>query len=194
MKGMHEEHKRSALKTISWRVIGTLAAMFLVYMLTGQLELTASVGFFDIILRMPLYFTHERVWDRIAFGKTIGGTVESAMRMPPVTALPSETVSSVIRKMVSSEIGAIIVVEDKRPVGLITERDILERVEEAGRNPSETFAKEIMSSPVVTVECKKSLSGMLKIMRDKQIRRLAVTQNGELTGILTERRILESLL
>ena len=194
IKGVHEEHKRSALKAISWRIIATSTTMFLVYIFTGQLELTVGVGIGDAVLKMTFYFLHERVWNRIRFGRTLGGTIESAMRTPPVTALPSDTVSSVAQKMITFDIGAVIVTDGNKHYGLITERDILEKVLETSKNPTTTLAKEIMSSPLKTIEYNKSLVDVLKIMHDKQTRRLAATQKGKVIGIVTERRILAALI
>lgn len=71
---MYEKHKRSALKAISWRIIATSTTMFLVYVFSGQLELTATVGFFDVVLKMLFYFIHERGWNRIEFGRLLRGT------------------------------------------------------------------------------------------------------------------------
>ena len=70
-KRVHEEHKRSALKTVSWRIIATSTTMFLVYIFTGKLELTVGVGISDVVLKMMFYFLHERVWNRITFGRTM---------------------------------------------------------------------------------------------------------------------------
>ena len=194
VKGIHEEHKRSAAKTVSWRIIATSTTMILVYIFTGEFELAAGVGIGDVLLKVLFYFLHERAWNRIAFGRSLVGTIESAMRTPPVTAVPSETVSSVIRKMVSSDIGAVIVADRDRPLGVITERDVLERVLQAGKDPSETLGKDIMSSPVTVVEYGTSLTDVFMMMREQQIRRVAVTRDGELSGIVTERRILEALI
>ena len=194
IKIVHEEHKRSALKSISWRIIAASTTMFLVYIFTGQLELTASVGIGDVVLKMAFYFLHERVWNRIEFGRTLGGAIKSAMRTPPVTALPSDTVSSVAQKMITFDIGAVIVTHGDKHYGLITEKDILEKVLRTSKNPTKTFANEIMSSPLETVEYNKSLIDVLKIMRDKHIRRLAATQKGKVIGIVTERRILAALI
>lgn len=194
VKGVHEEPKRSVLKTVSWRVIATVTTMFLVYVYTGQLELTAVVGIGENVLKTLSYFLHERVWNRIAFGRSLGGAIRSAMRSPPVTAPPSDTVSSIVQKMITSDIGAVIVADDDKHYGLITEKDILERVLKTGRDPTKTYAKDIMSSPLTTVEYNKPLTEILKTIHDKQIRRLAVTQKGKVIGIITERRILEALI
>ena len=194
VKGIHEEHKRSAAKTVSWRIIATSTTMILVYVFTGELELAAGVGIGDVLLKVLFYFLHERAWNRIAFGRSLVGTIESAMRTPPVTAVPSETVSSVIKKMVSSDIGAVIVADRDRPLGVITERDVLERVLQAGKDPSETLGKDIMSSPVTVVEYGTSLTDVLMMMREKQVRRLAVMEDDELIGVVTERRVLDALV
>lgn len=194
IKGVREEHKRSALKAISWRIIATSTTMSLVYILTGQLELTAGVGIGELALKMIFYFLHERGWNRVTFGRSLRGTIKSVMRSPPITVLPSDSVSNVVQKMITFDIGAVIVSDGDKHYGLVTERDILERVLEASKDPTKTLAKDIMSSPLTTVEYNKSLTDMLKIMHDKQIRRLAVIQEGEAIGIITERRILEALI
>ena len=194
IKEVHEEHKRSALKSVSWRMIATSTTMFLVYIVTGKLELSASVGVGDVVLKMMFYFLHERIWDRVSFGRSLGGTVESVMRAPPVTVLPLDVVSNVVQKMITFDIGAIVVSEGDKNLGLITEKDILEKVSNASKNPSETYVKDIMSSPLATIEYSKSLVDVLKIMADKQIRRLVVTKEGKTVGIVTERRILGTLI
>jgi len=194
IKGIQEEHKRSALKTVSWRAIATSTTMILVYVFTGEFELAAGVGMGDVLLKVLFYFLHERAWNRIAFGRSLVGTIESAMRTPPVTALPSETVSSVIQKMVNSDIGAVLVTDRNEILGVITERDVLERTLQVGRDPSRTLARDIMSSPVATIEHGTSLTEVLMMMREQQVRRLAVTRGGELAGVVTERRILDALV
>lgn len=121
-------------------------------------------------------------------------SIESVMRSPPVTASFSDTASTIVDKMVTRNIGAVIVASGGKPVGIITERDILERVVKIHKDPSKTRAADIMSSPIITIEFNKTLTDALKIMREKRIRRLGVTRGGNLTGIITERRILDSLV
>ena len=66
---MIDSHKRSVAKAISWRLGGTIATMFIVLIFTKELKLTLGVGFFDLIAKMVVYYLHERVWDKIKWGK-----------------------------------------------------------------------------------------------------------------------------
>ena len=194
MRGVYEEKKRSALKTISWRIMAISATMFLVYLFTGRMETALTVTIARETIGTVLYFVHERIWNRITFGRSLFGTIKSVMRSPPITALPSDTISSTVETMITSDIGAVIVREGNKLLGLITEKDILERVLEPGKDPANTFLGDIMSLPLEIVEHDRSLIDVLKIMQDRQIRRLAVIQEGEAIGIVTERRILEALI
>jgi len=118
-------------------------------------------------------------------------TVGYAMRGPPVTASASETIVSIAEKMITSDIGAVVIVEDSLPVGLITERDIIESILKWYNKPSERSARDIMSSPMITVERDATIREALELMKEKGVRRLGVTENGRLIGIVTERRLLD---
>jgi CBS domain-containing protein len=99
-------------------------------------------------------------------------SVESVMRSPPVSALFSDTVSSIVEKMISNNIGAVIIMSGGAPVGIVTERDIIEKVVRAHKDTIKMRAQDIMSSPLVSVEVDTTVKDALKLMRDKQIRRL----------------------
>jgi len=66
---MKETHLRSFFKGITWRIIATLTTMILVFIFTGDFALTLGVGFFDIISKLIFYYFHERIWDRIRWGR-----------------------------------------------------------------------------------------------------------------------------
>ena len=70
------------------------------------------------------------------------------MRSPAVNVSTSDPASSVIHTMLENNIGSVIVVEDDRPVGFITEKDLLDRVVKAKKDPEKTYAKEVMSTRV----------------------------------------------
>lgn len=120
-------------------------------------------------------------------------SVESIMRSPAVTAQFSDTVSSVVERMVSYDIGSVIIISGGAPVGIVTERDIVNKIVRMNKDANKTLARDVMSSPLITIEANKSLADALRVLRDRKIRRLAVTRGGALVGIITERRILEHL-
>ena len=121
-------------------------------------------------------------------------SVESVMRSPPVTALLSDSIATIAEKMISNNIGAIVVMSGGAPAGIVSERDIVEKVVRARKDPAKTRAEDIMSSPIIPIESDKSITDALRLMRDRKIRRLAVTRKGALVGIVTERRLLDSLV
>ena len=118
---------------------------------------------------------------------------ESVMRTPPIRVSSGNTVSDVVERMLAQNIGAVIVVSGPTPVGIITERDILERVVKARREVDATKAGDVMSAPIVTIESNRPIRDALQIMYEKRIRRLAVTKGvlANIVGIVTERRILD---
>ena len=96
--------------------------------------------------------------------------------------------------MIKEDIGAAVVIENGQPVGIITEKDILERVVTPRKNVYKTLAKDVMSKPVIFIEASQSIKEALMLMKKNKIRRLAVTENGYLIGLLTERRLLASIV
>ena len=64
-----ETTRRSLAKAISWRILATLITGVIVYMLTGKMEFAATVGLIDTSLKLAVYFGHERIWNKISFGR-----------------------------------------------------------------------------------------------------------------------------
>lgn len=64
-----ESSRRSLCKAISWRITGTLDTIFLSYLITGRLTFAVSIGACEVLTKLLLYYVHERVWNRIHFGK-----------------------------------------------------------------------------------------------------------------------------
>ena len=66
---MEEKAYRSIIKSISWRVLGTLDTMIISYLITGDLIMAASIGSIEVFTKMILYYYHERTWNKIKIGK-----------------------------------------------------------------------------------------------------------------------------
>ncbi|MEN8125670.1 MAG: DUF2061 domain-containing protein [Bacteroidota bacterium] len=61
--------RRSLVKAITWRTIGTLDTIIISYILTGKIAIAVSIGGIEIFTKMILYFFHERIWNFIKWGK-----------------------------------------------------------------------------------------------------------------------------
>ena len=64
-----ESHLRSAIKAISWRFWATLTTVVLVYVFTGTIKIALAIGGVEVVLKMVIYFVHERTWDKIRYGR-----------------------------------------------------------------------------------------------------------------------------
>jgi CBS domain-containing protein len=98
---------------------------------------------------------------------------------------PDTTMKEVVATMNKFGIGSIIVVQGERPVGIITERDILRRQVEPCLAPETLTAKHAMTSPLVTINEEASIEEAAKLMARKKAKRLPVMNNGKLVGILS---------
>lgn len=56
---------KSLLKTVSWRIIGTIDTMVISYLITGHLKMAMAIGSVEVISKMILYYFHERAWSKI---------------------------------------------------------------------------------------------------------------------------------
>jgi len=117
--------------------------------------------------------------------------VKDVMSSPVITATEDTPLNEVAMLMRKHDIGCVIV-NDKngKPVGIITERDIVERVVAENIKPGEIRAKEIMSRPLVTIDSERTINDAAREMSRLNIRRLAVMYKGELAGIISSKDIL----
>ena len=63
-----ESPKRSIIKSLSWRITATLTTVLLVFLLSGNITLAFSIGGLEIIIKLVIYYLHERVWTKINWG------------------------------------------------------------------------------------------------------------------------------
>ena len=98
---------------------------------------------------------------------------------------PDTLVKEVVATMNKFNIGSIIVVKGDRPVGIITERDVLRRIVEPCLAPETLRAREVMTSPVVSIDANVSINEAANTMTKKRIKRLLVVEREKLVGILT---------
>jgi len=112
--------------------------------------------------------------------------VKDIMSTPPITCEENTSVAEVIRKMIKHNVGSIVVVKNKKPVGIITERDIVRRHLTKKFNLL-SKAKNIMSQPVKVIKEEAKVTDAARLMADYGIRKLpVVNSSGEVVGIITE--------
>ncbi|UCH03953.1 MAG: CBS domain-containing protein [Candidatus Thorarchaeota archaeon] len=103
---------------------------------------------------------------------------------------PDSNVKEVVAAMNKFDIGSIIVVQDNKPVGVISERDVLRRVVEPCLSPETIAARQIMTHPVITIHESASLTEAVRIMAEKRVRKIPVMKKKKLVGIITYTDIL----
>ena len=104
----------------------------------------------------------------------------------PAFVSRSATALEIARHMDSRDVGSVIVVHERRPVGIVTDRDLVLRVVLKGLDPARTRAEQVMTRPVATISHAASIAEAAARMRESHVRRLPVVDDaGELVAVLT---------
>ena len=70
MKGSHlDKPYRSLLKAVSWRLTGSVDTMIISFLITGRVKWALTIGGVEMFTKVALYYFHERVWDKLSFGR-----------------------------------------------------------------------------------------------------------------------------
>jgi len=111
-----------------------------------------------------------------------------------LTAPPQTSVIEAARLMKRRKVGAVMVVEGDRLVGIFTERDALFRVIAGGQNPKTTTLADVMTSAPHVVDPDKSFGYALLLMHENGFRHLPVIENGKIVGIVSTRNAMDPSL
>lgn len=118
--------------------------------------------------------------------------VRDVMAKNVKTVKTDDTVHSAVQKMNKFDIGCVIVVSSGRPVGIITETNILRRIVEPRLDPMTVWVKDIMSSPLTTIEPSAMLEEAAKIMATRKLSRLPVMEGDKLVGLISTTDIVKA--
>jgi len=110
--------------------------------------------------------------------------VHQFMSKNVLTLDKSVSVQEAAEKMKSLKVGCVIILDNKNPVGIITERDFVTKVVAEGR-PLFTEISEVMSSPLITIDSEETVWEASELMKEKQIHKLPVKENEQIVGIVT---------
>ncbi len=111
-----------------------------------------------------------------------------------ITVSPTSTVYEAIQTLAANNIGAVLVLDDGRLVGIVSERDYARQVILKGKASKETTVREIMTTTVVSVLPDQSIGECMAIMTEKRFRHLPVLTGDQLLGILSVGDIVKALL
>ncbi|PIX51167.1 MAG: hypothetical protein COZ52_00315, partial [Candidatus Aenigmarchaeota archaeon CG_4_8_14_3_um_filter_37_24] len=111
--------------------------------------------------------------------------VKDAMNPKVISASKDISIKEAARTLTKHEIGSLIIVEDEKIVGVITESDIIRKVVATGLDPSVTLVEEMMTKDVITIDADAELNDACQTMVDHKIKRLPVLDGGQLVGIIT---------
>lgn len=117
-----------------------------------------------------------------------GNQLTKSEGLPPkvYAVSPRTRVSEVVELMRTRAVGDVVVAEDLKPVGILTDRDIVIRVTARGLNPTQVPVREVMSSPLITVTQDTEVSDGIVLMKQHGLRRLPIVdEQGRLCSILT---------
>ncbi|MEM1903454.1 MAG: CBS domain-containing protein [Pyrobaculum sp.] len=126
---------------------------------------------------------------------------EILARKPPVTTTPDARIKDVARIMAEKKIGLVVIVDKNQPdipIGVVSERDIVKAV--AKGIEIDRSVREVMTSPVITIEGDEPIWNVAKVMREHNIRHVVVTKGGRLFGVISirdlvsEQSVLKSLV
>ncbi len=120
--------------------------------------------------------------------------VTEIMTKAPIDTIESNlTAADVARIMKERSRACLIVVDNGKAVGIITERDMVRRVIAEGRSPPTTKVSDIMSSPIATVGTQATVSDVTKLLSKTRLRRAPVVENGKIVGIVSVTDIIRAV-
>jgi CBS domain-containing protein len=102
-----------------------------------------------------------------------------------VTITPSDTVAALLTRLAEHNVGALVVLEDKRVAGIVSERDVVRRLAEHGAAVLDRPVSEIMTTSVFTCTSNDTVESLSVLMTERRIRHVPVVDNGRLAGIVS---------
>lgn len=112
-------------------------------------------------------------------------TVEDLARKDPIAATRKASIGEVASLMREHKVGSVVIEEDGRPVGIVTDRDITVQLTAEGRDPEHVTAEEVMTEDPVTIDRGAGVLDLVETMAEHSVRRIPVVDGEELYGIIT---------
>jgi CBS domain-containing protein len=113
---------------------------------------------------------------------------------PAITVAPTDTVFRALQLMAENNVGAVMICENNKMLGILTERDYCRKIILMGRSSLNTPIQDIMTKKMITVKPTQSLEECIELMAKYHIRHLPVQENDNLVGIVSMRDVMEALI
>jgi CBS domain-containing protein len=117
--------------------------------------------------------------------KSVAQVLKSKPRQAVETVAPSTPVFDALQRMADRNIGALLVLEEQKIVGIVTERDYARKIALLGRASKATPVRDIMSFPVMYVRPDQTNEECMALMTDNRLRHLPVVDQGKLIGLIS---------
>ena len=117
-------------------------------------------------------------------------TVAKIMTKQPKTVGPSVSIVSAAKKMKAARVGSLFVKKGKKLVGIVTDTDIVRWAVATSKPLGKMTVEKIMTSPICTIEGSQSVDDAQDMMGDLGVRHLAVTESGEIVGVVSVRDVM----
>jgi len=114
---------------------------------------------------------------------------QAGMKLPTIEVSSAETAAELVSAMLQNSVSSILITENRKPIGIISYRDLLKEIVENQKDPRKTLTKDLKFTPLIALGSGESITDALKVIREKGMKRIAVIKNGQLVGILTEDHI-----
>jgi CBS domain-containing protein len=112
-------------------------------------------------------------------------SIREVMTADPRTVEPGDTVADAARQMREGDVGDVLVTENGRLMGIVTDRDIAVRVAAEGRDPQATKVRDVCTSDPVTLTVDQTVEDAIRLVREQNVRRIPVLQDGRPAGVVT---------
>lgn len=116
---------------------------------------------------------------------TLASTIKDTMKRNIVVVRPEDSIKEAVRNMASKNIGCLVVVDKNKPVGIMTERDVIKRIMANGVDTEKTRIKEVMTRKIISLSSDRSIKEAVDILDKNKIKKLPVIEHGKLIGIVT---------
>ncbi len=107
-------------------------------------------------------------------------------KLPAVEVSTTDTVDKLVEKLMQNGVTSLLITENRKPVGVINDRELLKEIAEKQKDLKKTLAKDLNYTPLLILQADESMMTAMSLMKEKGMTRAALVKNGQLVGMLTE--------